>query len=164
MPRACTVCIHPEREAIDAALVSGTAYTVIARTYEVGREAVRRHANRHLSAALAALRAPTQAGSRAPLSERIETLIDRCETMFAAAASEGRTTQALAVVKELRACLELAGRASGELSDRPQVTVNLMQAPEWLAVHSVIFAALAAYPDARAVVSSRLLELEAGPS
>src|SRR5450756_397126 len=101
MPRACTVCVHPEREAIDAALVSGTAYTVIARTYEVGREAVRRHANRHLSAALAALRAPTQAGSRAPLSERIETLIDRCETMFAAAASEGRTTQALAVVKEL---------------------------------------------------------------
>jgi transposase-like protein len=162
MPRVCTVCVHPEREAIDAALVSGTAYTEIARTHEVGREAVRRHANRHLSAALAALRAPTQAGSRAPLSDRIETLIARCEVMFTAAASEGRTAQALAVVKELRACLELAGRASGELRDQPAVVVNLQTSPEWLQVRAVILTALMAYPEARAAVSGRLLELESG--
>lgn len=147
---------------MDKALVSGTPYRAVAAHWHVGREAVRRHAHRHLSAALAALDAPMQSSGRAPLSDRIETLIERCEAMFAAAASEGRTTQALAVVKELRACLELAGRATGELNDRPQLTVNLMASPEWLAVRSVILSTLMAYPDARAVVSGRLLALEAG--
>ncbi len=64
------------------------------------------------------------------------------------------------MVKELRACLELSGRASGELNDRPQVTLNLMASPEWLAVRDVILSALMAYPEARATVSGRLLELE----
>ena len=82
--------------------------------------------------------------------------------MFVAAAGEGRTSQALAVVKELRACLELSGKATGELNDRPQVTVNLMASPEWLSVRDVILAALLQYPDARAAVSGRLLELESG--
>lgn len=162
MPRVCTVCVHPEREAIDAALVCGEAYTVIARTYEVGREAVRRHHHRHLSAALAALDAPTQTGPRAPLSDRIETLIERCEAMFTAAAAEGRTSQALAVVKELRACLELSGKATGELREQPAVVVNLQTSPEWVQLRAVILSALMAYPEARAAVAGRLLELEAG--
>jgi hypothetical protein len=162
MPRACTVCVHPECEAIDAALVSGMAYVEIARTYEVGREAVRRHANRHLSAALAALDATSHPRQRAPLTERIETLIDRCETMFAVAASEGRTAQALAVVKELRACLELAGRASGELREQPAVVFNLQTSPEWLDLRGKMLSALTAFPEARAAVSGRLLELESG--
>jgi hypothetical protein len=83
--------------------------------------------------------------------------------MFTAAAGEGRTSQALAVVKELRACLELSGKATGELDTRPVTVVNLQTAPEWLAMRAVILSALMAYPEARAVVSGRLLELEAGP-
>ncbi len=152
MGRACTICDHADREAMDKALVSGTSYRAVAAEWHVGREAVRRYANRHLSAALAAVDAPMLASGRAPLSERIETLIGRCEAMFTAAASEAATTQALAVVKELRACLELSGRASGELNDRPQVTLNLMASPEWLAVRDVILSALMAYPEARATV------------
>jgi hypothetical protein len=48
------------------------------------------------------------------------------------------------------------------VDDRPQVTLNLMASPKWLAVRDVILSALMAYPDARALVSGRLLELEAG--
>ncbi len=84
--------------------------------------------------------------------------------MFTTAAEEGKASQALAVLKELRSLLELLGKATGELDTRPVTVVNLMQAPEWLAVRAVVLSALAAYPDARAVVAGRLLELEAGPS
>jgi len=164
MARACTVCDHPEREAIDAAVTRGESSYVIAERFGASPSAIQRHARRHLSAALAAMDAPAQANGRAPLPDRIETLIERCETMFTAAALEGRTSQALAVVKELRACLELSGKATGELDTRPLTVVNLQTAPEWLAMRAVILSALMAYPEARACVSGRLLELEAGPS
>ena len=162
MARVCTICEHPERDAIDAELTRGESSYVIAERFGASPSAVQRHARRHVSAAWAATDAPAQSTGRAPLPDRIETLIERCETMFVAAAGEGRTSQALAVVKELRACLELSGKATGELDTRPVTVVNLQTAPEWLAMRAVILSALMAYPEARAVVSGRLLELESG--
>ncbi|MBN1460971.1 MAG: hypothetical protein JXA57_15675 [Armatimonadetes bacterium] len=161
MARKCTICEHPERDSIDAALVTGEPMTVIAERYGVGKDAVRRHKLRHLSPALAGMMQQAQLDRRASLLERIETLIERAETMFATAADEGRFNQSLDVLKELRMQLELLGKASGELNDRPQVTVNLMQSPEWINVRAVIFSSLADYPEARASLSGRLLELEA---
>lgn len=162
MPPRCTICTHPERDGIDSELAAGATYMGIARSYEVGPESVRRHALNHLSPALAAVRAAREEKEAADLVTRIEGLIARAEVMFGAAAKDGQSTQALNVLKELRALLELWGKATGQLDDRPQVTVNLMASPEWLAVRDVILSALCAYPDARAAVSGRLLELEAG--
>jgi hypothetical protein len=76
------------------------------------------------------------------------------------ARQEGHPSTALAALRELRGQLELLGKATGELNDRPQVTINLLSSPEWLSVRSVIFSSLADYPDARAALSGRLLELE----
>ena len=104
------------------------------------------------------------ASAHAPLTDRIESLIERCEVMFTAASGEGRTAQALAIVKELRACLELSGKATGELTTTPAVSINLQTSPEWQQVRGVILAALLAYPDARNAVAGRLLQLEAGDS
>jgi len=162
MAPRCTICTHAERDAIDDALVSGTAYSAIARQFEVGPESVRRHHQNHVSPALAAIEAERKEAEAADLVARIERLIARAETMFSAAAKDGQSTQALNVLKEMRQLLELWGKATGQLDDRPQVTVNLMASPEWLAVRDVILSALYAYPDARAAGSGRLLELEAG--
>ncbi len=106
------------------------------------------------------MRTGEQEDRRATLLERVERLIDRAESLYTAAAEEGKAQLALAAVKELRGCLELLGKATGELNDRPQVTVNLMASPEWLNVRAVIFSSLADYPDARAALSGRLLEIE----
>jgi len=162
VPRACTVCEHPERDAIDAALVSGEPVRALARRYGLSSSSVSRHAHNHLSAALAAMQSQEQAERRASLLDRIETLIGRAETMFATASEEGKASQALNVLKELRALLELLGKATGELDTRPQVTVNLLTTPEWYTVRDALLSALTPYPDARAIVSGRLLELEAG--
>ncbi len=37
MARQCTICNHPERDSIEAALVSGEQDTVIVRRYGLGR-------------------------------------------------------------------------------------------------------------------------------
>ncbi|MBN1631068.1 MAG: hypothetical protein JW990_15000 [Thermoleophilia bacterium] len=164
MGRVCTVCAHEKRDDIDARIVCGDSSYKIAADYGVSAAAVQRHAKHHLSAALAAMQTQEQADRRATLLDRIESLIERAEAMFNEAAASGKFDQSLNALKELRLQLELLGKATGELNDRPQVTINLMQSPEWLEVRAVIFAALAGYPDARACVSGRLLELEAGES
>jgi hypothetical protein len=162
MAPRCTICAHPERDGIDSELATGTTYMDIARRYEVGPESVRRHAQNHLSPALAAVRAAREETEAADLVTRIEGLIARAELMFGAAAKGGQSAQALAVLKELRALLELWGKATGQLDERPTVTLNLMASPEWLAVRDVILSTLMAYPEARTAVSGRLLQLEAG--
>jgi len=158
----CTICVHPERRAIDDALVSGMSQRAIARQWCVSRDAVQRHAKRHLSPALVAIQAEREHEGAASLLARVEDLIGRTERLLQAAESDGRVSTALAAVRELRSLLELLGKASGELDTRPQVTVNLLATPEWLAVRDMILSALMAYPEARATVSDRLLKLEAG--
>ncbi len=43
MPRVCTICTHPEREAIDQALVGTTNLREIAALYRVSDDAITRH-------------------------------------------------------------------------------------------------------------------------
>lgn len=162
MARACTVCQHPERDAIDAGVTCGESSYSLADRYGVSASAIQRHARRHLSAALATMQTAEQAARRASLLERVEGIIERAEAMFAAVSQTGSVPQTLDVLKELRLQLELLGKATGELDTRPQVTVNLLTSPEWLATRDVILSALYAYPEARGVVASRLLQLEAG--
>lgn len=165
MPRVCSICTHPEREQVDNALVSGVSLRDIAAQYPpLTLSALSRHHNRHVSAALAAMQTAAQADRRATLLDRIEGLIERAEEMFTTAAKEGKASQAMDALKELRLQLALLGQATGELDTRPVTVVNLQTAPEWLAVRAVILSALMAYPEARACVSGRLLELEAGDS
>lgn len=163
MARHCTICDHDERSAIDAELVSGRAsMRDLAQKYCVSPHALGRHRDRHVSAALAAVQAERERDSAETLLDRVEGLIQRTERLLEAAEDAGRVSAALAAIKELRSLLELLGKASGELDTRPQVTVNLLASPEWLGVRELLFAALQPYPDARAAVSGRLLELEAG--
>lgn len=156
MGRACSICTNAEHDAIDHDLAAGVMVSVISRRYGVGQESVHRHRQNHLSPAWAAEAAVKEAG----LVTRIETIIGRAEQMFTAAAADGKSSQALDVLKEIRLQLELWGRANGELDTRPQVTINLMASEEYIAVRTAIFAALMAYPAARQAVAANLLQLE----
>ena len=53
MPRSCTVCEHPEKDAIDQALVGSASNRSVASIYDVSEAAVRRHKANHLPAKLA---------------------------------------------------------------------------------------------------------------
>lgn len=146
---------------MDAELVAGSAsLNKIAQQYGVTPYALRRHRDRHLSPALAAMREAEEAEREASLLCRIETLIERTERLLRAAEEDGRSQAALAAVRELRSLLELLGKASGELNDRPQVTINLQASEEWLQVRSALLGALLPYPDARVAVAG-VLELPA---
>lgn len=51
MPRKCTVCAHPKRGELDAAIAAGEVIRDIARRYETSKDAVLRH-KEHVKAAI----------------------------------------------------------------------------------------------------------------
>jgi hypothetical protein len=162
--RSCTCCTHPDSAEIDAAIAAGESVRSIGKRFGVSPWAVSRHHTRHLSPALTAVEVVAGEPGREALPERVERLYALAEAMYTEALAAGHGAQALNLLKEMRGQLELIGKATGELDTRPQVTVNLMASPEWLMVRDVILSSLMQYPEARACVSGRLLELEAGDS
>jgi hypothetical protein len=62
------------------------------------------------------------------------------------------------VSREARGYLELLGKALDRIKDAPQIQVNLLVNPEWLALRTVIIAALEPYPAAREAVVHAIRE------
>ena len=65
MPRTCTICQHPQRAAIDKALVAGQSYRSIAQHFAASPDAVLRHKESHLRDLLAEARARQAAHAEA---------------------------------------------------------------------------------------------------
>ncbi len=147
MPRSCTVCEHPEREAIDRALVGETSNLSVSSLFGVSESAVRRHKANHLPAKLVMARAAEEVAQADDLLDQAGDLQRRTLAILEAAEDAKERRTALSAIREARSNLELLGRLQGELNDRPQI--NLLISPEWLELRAVIVGALDAHPDAR---------------
>jgi hypothetical protein len=159
MPRVCTICSHPKRPAIDAALVSGTPNRSIAAQYHLTEQAVRRHKADHLPAALAQAQAAEEVSAADKLLAEVERLHQLALSILAKAGHAGDLRTALAGIREARGCLELEAKIRGEIASAP--TVNVLVSPDWLRLRAVILLALAPYPEARIALASALVEAEA---
>jgi hypothetical protein len=161
VPRACTVCARPEREAIDRALVDGTPNRRIASQYDVTERAVRNHKASHLPAALAKAHEVQEVADADTLLSRLRGLNRETAAILKEAREEGSKDNELALkaIARVEKQIELEGRLLDVLKDRPQV--NILVSPEWLAVRTAVLDALAPYPEARRSVAGSLLELGA---
>jgi len=160
MARVCTVCVHDARAAIDAALVARGPLRGMARTFAVSEDALYRHKRDHLPAHLAKAEDAAEVAQADDLLREVRMLRGKAYSLLMKAEAAGDIRTALAGIREARGCLELLAKLLGELDERP--TVNVLVAPEWLAVRAALLDALAPYPDARAAVSGRLVALGAG--
>ncbi len=173
MPRTCTVCASPKRAAIDKALLNNEPYRHIASQHGVSTAALQRHRS-HIPQALAKAQEAEEIAQADDLLGQVRELKERMETQYrftqhilakAAQADELRTMllavrEASNVNREMRGCLELLAKLLGQLDDRPQI--NILLAPEWLILRSVLMDVLSAYPEARVAVAGNLARLEAG--
>ncbi len=172
MPRVCTICTHPEHDAIDAALVGEVANRRIAAQYAVSEQAVRRHREDHLPSVMVkseqakeVTRADDLIGHLKEITARTERLYQIADGIIGKAAKTEDWRTALMAVreasnanKEARANLELLGELLGELNRNP--TVNILVAPEFVRIQTVLLHALAPYPEARVAVAQALVEVE----
>ena len=157
MPRVCSVCTHPDRTSIDQALVSGKPVRETSALFRVSEDALGRHKEGHVPAELAKANDAEEVAHADDLLRELRLLRAKAYSLLLTAERQGDLRTALAGIREARACLELLLEVEGELDRRP--TVNLLVAPEWLAVRAALLDALRPFPEARGAVSARLAAL-----
>lgn len=154
---ACTVCTHADKEQIDALLLKQTTFAKIAVQFKLSKDAVRRHNDNHLGDVLAALRKADQAApDDGSALSRLEALYARTNALLAQAEHAGNGGQVLQAVREARATLESIAKITGELNDKPSVTINLAASPEWLSLQTLILTALTPFPEAKLAVADAI--------
>jgi len=156
MPRRCTICDHPQREAIDQALVAREAFRNIAQRFAASPDAVYRHKQDHLPQHLCQAKAAQEVTQADGLLAKVEALAADATRIQATAAADGDLRTALQGIRELVRIIELQARLLGELKD--STTVNVLVLPQWQSLRTTILVALAPYPEARAVVATALLQ------
>jgi hypothetical protein len=115
MGMTCKICTHPERVAIDRAIVEQRSLRDISGQYGISRSSVDRHKS-HIPKELAkAKKAETVAESGALLS-RVEKLMGQADRIYEGAMKSAEWSGAAAAAREMRGCLELLGKIGGELS------------------------------------------------
>jgi hypothetical protein len=160
MPRSCTVCNHPNRDAIDEALVAGEPSRQLAARYgSLSRPAIQRHGENHLPARLVMAHAAEEVAQADTLLEQVRDLQQQALAILDKAEEAGELRTALSAIREARGNLELLAKLLGELDERPVVNLNL--SPEWLELRTAIVLALEPHPDA---LSDVLRALESTPN
>jgi hypothetical protein len=130
--RTCTVCNHQDRAAIDKALVDGRSLRVIAGHFGTNKNALDRH-RKHLAPALTLAKQSERVTEATSLLSRVERIMGRVETICESATRERDWLPAISASRELRSCLELLGRLSGELQSGTQVGIQVINGmpPRW---------------------------------
>lgn len=118
MGRTCTICSHPEREAIEAALVRGDPFRHIAERYGTASSSLVRH-REHVRDALVQAKESKSEERGQTLLEQVRWLQQTTLKALETAERDDDTRCLLAAVKEARGNLELLGKLTGELATGP---------------------------------------------
>ncbi len=158
MTRVCTICTHKKRAAIDKALVERQAFRAIARQHKVSKDALVRHHDDHLPAALVKAQAAAEAAQADALLAQVVDLRDRAIGILDTAEASEELRVALNAIREARGCLELLAKLAGQLKDAP--TVNILVSAEWQGLQAIILQALEPHTAARLAVAEALATVE----
>lgn len=126
MPMTCMVCRHPEREAIDRALVEGAEIRSLARTHGLSEHAVWRHREAHVPLALQRAHEAREGVRGLDLHDRLARHLDDCASAVQAATKAKDRAALNGALGQRRAALALAFRLTGELGDgKPTTAVQV---------------------------------------
>ncbi len=150
MPRSCTICQHPQREALDRALVGGAALSETAALFRVSNDAVSRHKANHLPAKLVLAQEAEDVREALDVVKQLKAINAASLHILKEAREQGKQGTALAAIDRIHKQIELQAKLLGELDDRPQV--NVLVSPQWLELRALIITALDGHPQAREAV------------
>jgi hypothetical protein len=168
----CQICDHPQREAIDRAIVAGDSLRKIATMFATDKDAIRRHKLGCMTRTVPAITAPVQvpayqSGAEMAIAQqaarsvasRTESLVARMEQAFDECQGTGNYDTLVKCAKEVREGLRLLAQLSGELGPNTAIQVNnispsLTTAPEW----GILMRILDRHPEIRAELTAALTE------
>jgi hypothetical protein len=169
----CVVCEHPQRTAIDRAIMAGDSLRDIGTMFGTDKNANKRHKDICMKRVLPAISTPvpvpeyqtpaelaaTQMTTRS-VASRAEQLVSRMEEVFRSCEGTGNYDVLVKCAKEVREGLRLLAQLNGEISlNQTAVQVNvgtpsLTTAPEW----AVLVRVLAGHPEIRDELDAALRE------
>lgn len=133
MPQTCSVCKHPKRASIEAALLRNISLRKIAEEHGASAWSIHRH-SKHVARVIAkaASEEARQVTEASNLLGRVESLLDECREIAKNAKENKAWPAAVAALREVRSCVELLARLRGELKQSGTqvnvgVAVNLPQ-------------------------------------
>ena len=167
----CQICDHPQREAIDRAIVSCDSLRKIATMFATDKDAVRRHKTicmkRTHTTPLAPVPVPAYQTSAEvaiaqqnvrSVAQRAAALVDKMEALAQQFEDTGDTNGIMKAAKEIREGLRLMAQLSGELSpNQTNIHVNaisMRDSPEW----PVFIRIIEKHPEIRDELNQALLE------
>lgn len=163
MGRPCTICTHPERRAIEQAVVS-TPVRATARTWGVEESSLRRHIANHPAPSREALDVEDLLSRVREGLERMEALENRAAQILTTAQRSGDLRTALQAISgfarvrgELRANVKLLSHLAQPVSGAE--ALDILASPAWAEVKAVIDSALGPYPEAKHALALGLKEL-----
>jgi hypothetical protein len=159
VPRPCSICAHPARDAIDTALIDRQPFRRIAARFGVAATSLMRHYDDHLPATLVQAARAAEITRGGDLIDRLLELTKVTRSILARAYKANDDDLALRAIARAERQLELQARLMGELQDAPVVHITL--SAEWVSLQQVIVHALEPYPEARLAVAGALDNLQA---
>ncbi len=121
MARTCTVCAHPAHHRLNKLVVEGQeSLRSIAHRHGLSKDALIRHRRAHIPKALVKAQEATEIAHGEDLLGQLRGLKARACRILDEAENTGDLRTALMAIREARSCLELDGKATGELMDRHQ--------------------------------------------
>lgn len=123
MPMPCSVCHHPDRDAIDRHLAQGGLNRRVATAHSLTESSVRRHRANHLPATLLKAHEAAEVSRADDLLAQVQALLDRALAILSRAEEAGDHRTSLSAIREARGTLELLGRLTGELQGAQAVAV-----------------------------------------
>jgi hypothetical protein len=124
------VCAHPERQAIDRAILAGEAKSVISRRWGIPPDATERHAkvghvvrHEHIMAGREVL-VPREGDN---LLDKLEALIEIVRDVMARCIKNNQPMNSLACARELTRIYEFVAKLTGQLDESTRVNVLVQQ-------------------------------------
>jgi hypothetical protein len=115
--QSCTVCRHPERASIEAALVHHTPFRKIGTQFGVGYSAVVRH-QKHVLAKLAKAREGIELAEATTLFAKVDQVLQDARRITERAEKKGDLQTALQGLRTITGSLGLLGRITGEIQQQ----------------------------------------------
>ncbi len=160
MPRRCSVCDHPKRGEIDAALVRGVNSYKLEATYsDLTRSSIERHAtNGHINDKLLKAQAAADAREALDVVRQLKAVNNVSWGVLQGAREAGDPNLVLRAVDRVQKQLELQAKLLGDLDERP--VINILNNPQFIQVQAAVVQALEGYPEARESVVRALAGVE----
>lgn len=155
--RRCTVCGHPDRPAVDQAIINHRPFRRIAAQFSLSLNAVIRHHEQHIPEVLARAKDEADVRHAIDLAQQLKAINGAALQVLADARRSGDAELALKAIDRVQRQLEMVAKIAGDLDERPILAIWLN--PDWLRIETALIEALAPFPDARLAVVDRLKAL-----